>query len=53
MGQIHDLIALHGRDTARKLVPLEEKRLVDLAADVLTDDRVAAGFIPDLIECDL
>lgn len=44
MGQIHDLIALHGRDTARKLVPLEEKRLVDLAADVLTEDRVAAGF---------
>lgn len=44
MGQIHDLIVQHGRDTARKLVPLEEKHLVDLAADVLTEDRVAAGF---------
>ena len=44
MGQIHELVALHGRDTARKLVPLEQKRLVDLAADVLADEKVAAGF---------
>src|SRR5215469_1928209 len=44
MGQIHELVAHHGRDTARKLVPLEEKRLVDLAAEVLTDEKVAAGF---------
>ena len=44
MGQIHELVAQHGRDTARKLVPLEEKRLVDLAAEVLTDEKVAAGF---------
>jgi hypothetical protein len=44
MGQIHDLVAQHGRDTARKLVPLEEKRLVDLAAEVLTDEKVAAGL---------
>jgi hypothetical protein len=44
MGQIHELVAQHGRDTARKLVPFEEKRLVDLAADVLADEKVAAGF---------
>jgi hypothetical protein len=44
MGQIHELVAQHGRDTARKLVPIEEKRLVDLAADVLADEKGAAGF---------
>ena len=44
MGQIHELVAQHGRDTARKLVPFEEKRLVDLATEVLTDEKVAAGF---------
>lgn len=44
MGQIHELVAQHGRDTARKLVRFEEKRLVDLAAEVLTDEKVAAGF---------
>jgi hypothetical protein len=44
MGQIHELVTLHGRDTARKLVPFEEKRLVDLAAAVLSDERVAAGY---------
>ena len=44
MGQIYELVAQHGRDTARKLVPFEEKRLVDLAADVLADEKVAAGF---------
>ena len=44
MGQIHELVAQHGRDTARRLVPFEEKRLVDLAADVLADEKVAAGF---------
>src|ERR1700741_5151071 len=44
MGQIHELVVQHGRDTARKLVPIEEKRLVDLAADVLADEKGAAGF---------
>jgi hypothetical protein len=44
MGQIHELVAQHGRDTARKLVPIEEKRLFDLAADVLADEKGAAGF---------
>ena len=44
MGQIHELVAQHGRDTARRLVSFEEKRLVDLAADVLADEKVAAGF---------
>ena len=41
MGQIHQLVARHGRDTARKLVPIEDKRLVDLAAEVLSEEKVA------------
>lgn len=44
MGEIHQLVAQHGRNTARRLVSLDEKHLVDLAAEVLTDERVAAGF---------
>jgi hypothetical protein len=44
MGQIHELVVRHVRDTARNLVPIEEKHLVDLAADVLADEKGAAGF---------
>ena len=44
MGQIHDLVTRHGRLEAKKLVPADDARLVDLAAEVLGDENVTMGF---------
>ena len=38
MAEIHGLIALHGREGAKMLVPKSEHRLVDLAANVLESE---------------
>ncbi len=43
MGEIHQLILRHGRDAARQLVTPEERRLVDIAAQVLACDDSGIG----------
>jgi Plasmid encoded RepA protein len=44
VGTIHQLVAAHGRDEARKLVEPAERRLVDIAADVLAQESASMGF---------
>jgi hypothetical protein len=44
MTEYYELVRQHGRDRARDLVKLEERRLVDIAAEVLADARGAAGY---------
>jgi hypothetical protein len=44
MSDYHKLVRLHGRDMARTLVKIEERRFVDLAAEVLADHRSEAGY---------
>jgi len=41
---LHQLVLLHGRDTARKMVPVEHRALVDIAAEVLADDAQRIGI---------
>ncbi len=43
MGEIHQLILRHGRDAAKQLVSPEERRLVDIAAQVLACDDSGIG----------
>ena len=43
MGEIHQLILRHGRDAAKQLVAPEEKRLVDVASQVLACDDSGIG----------
>jgi hypothetical protein len=44
VGDIHQLILTHGRDEARKLVPAEDRKLVDIAAEILATDNPALGI---------
>ncbi|MBP2231257.1 replication protein RepA [Azospirillum agricola] len=41
MGTIHQLVREHGREAARELVPEEDRRLVDLAAEILANPSSA------------
>lgn len=44
MGDIHSLVLQHGRDEARKLVPVEDRHLVDMAAALLAEGNPALGI---------
>lgn len=41
---VHNLILLHGRERAREILPERQRSLVDIAAEVMTDDRQAIGI---------
>jgi hypothetical protein len=41
---LHQLVLLHGRDRARELVPQRQRPLVDIAAEVIADDRQRIGI---------
>lgn len=44
MSGIHDLVRLHGRDEARKLVSPEDRHLVDMASAVMSVENPAMGI---------
>jgi hypothetical protein len=44
MGDIHELVIKHGRDTARAMVRAEDRPLVDIAAEILADERQKLGI---------
>ncbi|HYH20235.1 MAG TPA: replication protein RepA [Azospirillum sp.] len=44
MAEIHDLVRQHGRDEARRLVPAEERHLVDMAAAMLAIENPTLGI---------
>lgn len=41
---VHNLVLLHGRERAREILPEKQRSLVDIAAEVMTDDRQAIGI---------
>lgn len=41
---IHQLVLLHGRGRAREMVPQKQRLLVDIAAEVLADERQNIGI---------
>lgn len=41
---IHQLVLLHGRETARDMVPAKQRTLVDIAAEVLADETQTIGI---------
>jgi hypothetical protein len=44
VGELHSLIIHHGREKARELVPARQRRLVDVAAEVLADEAQSLGI---------
>ena len=36
MAELHELILRHGRETAREMVPVRQRSLVDIAAEILS-----------------
>ena len=44
MGEIHRLILSHGRDKARDMVPVSQRRLIDVAAEVMAEDAQSLGI---------
>jgi len=44
MGDIHELVIKHGREVARAMVRPEDRPLVDIAAEILADDRQNLGI---------
>ncbi len=44
MGDIHELVIKHGRETARAMVRPEDRPLVDIAAEILADERQNLGI---------
>jgi hypothetical protein len=44
MGDLHELVIKHGRDTARAMVRAEDRPLVDIAAEILADERQKLGI---------
>ena len=44
MAEIHDLVMLNGRDAARQLVQPEDKKLVDIAASVMSSENQDLGI---------
>jgi hypothetical protein len=41
---IHQLVIAHGKDRARQMVPVEQRQLVDIAAEILADEERALGI---------
>lgn len=41
---VHRLVLLHGREKAREMVPQERRLLVDIAAEVLSDEKQSIGI---------
>ena len=41
---VRNLVLAHGRQKARELVPAEQRTLVDIAAEVLSDEKQAIGI---------
>ncbi|WP_114859503.1 replication protein RepA [Azospirillum brasilense] len=44
MGDIHELVIKHGREAARAMVRPEDRPLVDIAAEILADERQNLGI---------
>ena len=44
MGELHELVIRHGRLAAREMVPVSQRALVDIAADVLADEAQRIGI---------
>jgi hypothetical protein len=44
MGEVHRLILAHGREKARDMVPVSQRRLVDVAAEVMAEDAQSLGI---------
>jgi hypothetical protein len=44
MGDLHELVIKHGRDAARAMVRAEDRPLVDIAAEILADERQKLGI---------
>jgi Plasmid encoded RepA protein len=44
MGEIHELVVRHGRRQARELVPVSQRMLVDIAAEILADEAQRIGI---------
>ena len=44
VGYLHNLVIQHGRERARELVPVRERHLVDVAAEVLTEEAQRLGI---------
>ncbi len=44
MAEVHDLVKRLGRDGARAIVPTDQKKAVDIAANVMGDEDGAAAF---------
>jgi hypothetical protein len=45
MSNIHNLVLIHGREGAKKIVPPEDKRLVDIAAEFLGEDKNSISYM--------
>jgi hypothetical protein len=43
-GKVHQLVLLHGRERAREMVDIGQRRLVDIAAEVLADEKNKIGI---------
>jgi len=41
---IHQLVLIHGLERAREMVPVKQRPLVDIAAEIMADDRQAIGI---------
>lgn len=44
MSNIHELISLHGRNAAKRMVPSGEQKLVDIAAEFMANESTALGI---------
>jgi hypothetical protein len=44
MGEVHRLVLAHGREKARDMVPASQRRLVDVAAEVMAEDAQSLGI---------
>lgn len=42
--RVHQLVLIHGRERAREMVPEKQRPLVDIAAEVLSDERQTIGI---------
>jgi hypothetical protein len=41
---VHQLVLIHGHERAREMVPQKQRPLVDIAAEVLADERQDIGI---------
>lgn len=42
--ELHKLVLIHGRERAREMVPERQRQLVDIAAEVMADERQRIGI---------